>query len=152
MSLPELKTMKAAVGGSSMPASMFTTEQNEIMTPEYELNLRNTYDPSITPDEVIKKTLREALDYELEMIQMRILISGRAAFLLKCNDDVKTFLINEEVDHGDRTRPLKKAIDQHLMLPLSNLIGSGQITAGEVLIVDLDETERKLRFKKSVAL
>ena len=130
-----------------MPASMFTTEQNEA----YESNLTNTYDPAIMSEDVIKKTLREALDFELEMIQLRILISGRAAFLLKCHDDVKTFLINEEVDHGDRSRPLKNAIEQHLMLPLSNLIGSGQITAGEILIVDLDETERKLRFKKSVA-
>ena len=147
MSLPELKSMKAAVGGSSMPASMFTTEQNEA----YESNLTNTYDPAIMSEEVIKETLRDALDYELEMIQLRILGSGRAAFLLKCNDDVKTFLINEEVAHGDRTRPLKNAIERHLMLPLSNLIGSGQITAGEILIVDLDETERKLRFKKSVA-
>lgn len=147
MSLPELKSMKAAVGGSSIPASMFTTEQTEA----YESNLTNTYDPAIMSEEVIKKTLREALDYELEMIQLRILDSGRAAFLLKCDDDVKTFLINEEVVHGDRTRPLKNAIEQHLMLPLSNLIGSGQIAAGEILIVDLDETERKLRFKKSVA-
>ena len=151
MSYPELKTMKAAVGDSSMPASMITTEQDQATAPEYESNLTNTYDPSITPEEVIKKILREVLDFELEMIQLRILVSGRTAFLLKCNDDVKTFLINEEVDHGDRTRPLKHAIDQHLMLPLSNLIGSGQITAGEILIVDLDETERKLRFKKSVA-
>ena len=130
---------------------MFTTERDRALAPEDESNLTDTYDPSITPGEVIKKTLREVLDFELEMIQMRILVSGRAAFLLKCNDDVKTFLINEEIDHGDRTRPLKNAIDQHLMLPLSNLIGSGQITAGEILIVDLDETERKLRFKKSVA-
>jgi ATP-dependent Clp protease ATP-binding subunit ClpA len=151
MSLPEIKTMKAAVGGSSMPASMYTAEENQDTTPEYESNLLNTYDSSITPEEVMKKTLREVLDFELEMIQLRILVSGRAAFLLKCDDDVKAFLIDEEVDHGDRTRPLKHAIEQHLMLPLSNLIGSGQITAGEILIVDLDQTERKLRFKKSVA-
>jgi ATP-dependent Clp protease ATP-binding subunit ClpA len=98
---------------------------------------------SLTPD-----SLRRILDIEFQIVQRRILMSGGGNFMLSCAERTKDFLLAEGFDRRYGTRPLKRAIERHLVLPLSNLIATRQIEIGDVVCVDVDETGQELCFKK----
>src|SRR5262245_63876271 len=82
------------------------------------------------------------------MVQRRILAAGSGPFLIRCTDGVKDFLLREGIDYRYGARHLKRAIERYLLIPLSNLIATQQITPGDVLLVEMDETDRELRFRK----
>jgi ATP-dependent Clp protease ATP-binding subunit ClpA len=109
----------------------------------------NRLDKVVVFNSLHEKAIRRILDLELEMVQRRILAAGRGPFVLRCSDDVKAFLLKEGYDRRYGARPLKRAIERHLIIPLSNLIATGQISAGDVLLVEQDVIEDELRFSKS---
>jgi ATP-dependent Clp protease ATP-binding subunit ClpB len=98
---------------------------------------------SLTPD-----SLRRILDIEFQIVQRRVLMSGGGNFMLSCAERTKDFLLAEGFDRRYGTRPLKRAIERHLVIPLSNLIATRQIDIGDVVCVDVDETGQELCFKK----
>jgi ATP-dependent Clp protease ATP-binding subunit ClpA len=93
--------------------------------------------------------MRRILDLELNILQRRILATGRGAFILQCSDEAKEFLLSEGFDRRYGARPMKRAIERHLVIPLSNMIATGQLSTGDVLLIDLDETEGELHFMKA---
>jgi ATP-dependent Clp protease ATP-binding subunit ClpB len=109
----------------------------------------NRLDKVVVFNSLHEKAIRRILDLELEMVQRRILAAGRGPFVLRCSDDVKVFLLNEGYDRRYGARPLKRAIERYLIIPLSNLIATGQISAGDVLLVERDMIEDELRFSKA---
>jgi ATP-dependent Clp protease ATP-binding subunit ClpA len=96
--------------------------------------------------------MRQILELELAMVQRRILATGRGAFVLRCSDPVKDFLIAEGFDRRYGARPLKRAIERHLVIPLSNLIATEQISAGDMLFIEVSEAGQELCFRKASAL
>ncbi|MBO0726081.1 MAG: ATP-dependent Clp protease ATP-binding subunit [Blastocatellia bacterium] len=109
----------------------------------------NRLDKVVVFNSLHEKAIRRILDLELEMVQRRILAAGRGPFVLRCSDDVKVFLLQEGYDRRYGARPLKRAIERYLIIPLSNLIATGQISAGDVLLVERDVMEDELRFSKA---
>ena len=112
----------------------------------------NRLDKVVVFNTLHEKAIRRILDLELEMVQRRILAGGRGPFVLRCSDEVKEFLLNEGYDRRYGARPLKRAIERRLIIPLSNLIATGQISAGDVVLVERDEAldrEDELRFSRS---
>jgi ATP-dependent Clp protease ATP-binding subunit ClpA len=112
----------------------------------------NRLDKVVVFNSLHEAAIRRILDLELEMVQRRILATGRGPFMLKVRDEVKDFLLKEGYDRRYGARPLKRAIELHLIIPLSNLIATGQIAAGDVLLVEKDEEEDELRFSKACGL
>ncbi len=98
---------------------------------------------SLTPE-----SLRRILDIEFQIVQRRVLMSGSGNFALSCAERTKDFLLAEGFDRRYGTRPLKRAIERHLVIPLSNLIATKQIEIGDMVCVDVDETGQELCFKK----
>ncbi len=94
------------------------------------------------------EALRRIIDLELDSVQRRILSIGNDSFVISCSNDAKNFLLVEGFDRRYGARPLKRAIERHLILPLSNLIATGQILGGEVVCVDVDDGANELCFKK----
>jgi ATP-dependent Clp protease ATP-binding subunit ClpA len=94
---------------------------------------------------VVFKTLRpehlkHILELELDAVQYRVLqASGSSPFLFTCNDDVKGYLLREGTDPKYGARHLKRAIERKLVFPLSNLIVTNQIKAGDSIKVTLGE-------------
>jgi len=112
----------------------------------------NRLDKVVVFNTLHEKAIRRILDLELDMVQRRILAGGRGPFVLRCSDEVKEFLLNEGYDRRYGARPLKRAIERRLIIPLSNLIATGQISAGDVVLVERDEAldrEDELRFSRS---
>jgi ATP-dependent Clp protease ATP-binding subunit ClpA len=93
--------------------------------------------------------LQRILDIELGMIQERILNSrGEGKFLFKCTSKAKEFLLNEGTDLKYGARHLKRALERHLVYPLSNLVATSQVSLGDLVRVDFDEERSKLIFSK----
>jgi ATP-dependent Clp protease ATP-binding subunit ClpA len=95
--------------------------------------------------------LKRILDIELDAVQRRILASGCASFILNCTERAKEFLLSEGFDRRYGARPLKRAIERYLVIPISNLVATRQIAVGDLVNADLDELGRELRFGKAPA-
>ena len=112
-------------------------------TPEF----MNRIDKTIVFKPLGETALRQVLGLELNIVQRRILSSlCKEAFVFSLTDPAKDFLLREGTDTQYGARHLKRAIERHLVHPLSNLIGSGQVSAGDLIEVDLDPAKSKLAF------
>jgi ATP-dependent Clp protease ATP-binding subunit ClpB len=98
-----------------------------------------------------ERALRRILDLEFERVQQRILSAGRGQFVLSCSEEAKEFLLAEGYDRRYGARPLKRALERRLVIPLSNLITTEQIDSGDVIRVDVDVRARELYFRKLLA-
>src|SRR5438093_4734781 len=93
--------------------------------------------------------LRQILDIELNDVQNRIMSSqSDKQFIFRCTAEAKEFLLTEGTDLKYGARHLKRAIERHLVYPLSNLIATGQIGLGDVIKIDLGVSGDKLTFAK----
>ncbi len=109
----------------------------------------NRIDKIVTFHPLGDPELRKILDLELEYVQQRIFASPKAApFVFQCSGAAKDFLLHEGTDLQYGARHLKRALERHLVYPLSNLIATQQIQAGDMIRVDLDGASGSLLFQK----
>ncbi|MCS6806217.1 MAG: AAA family ATPase [Acidobacteriota bacterium] len=104
---------------------------------------------------VVFRSLREEhlqriLEIELRQVQERILKSSAPKFVFSCTDAAKQLLLEEGTDYKYGARHLKRSIERFLVFPLSNLIATGQIEIGDLVIVDRDPHNNNLIFTKQV--
>lgn len=92
--------------------------------------------------------MRRILDLELEKLQHRILSIGENSFVLTWGERLKDFLINEGFDRRYGARPLKRAIERYLVVPLANLIATRQVSQGDIVSVDMDDTNIEVCFRR----
>jgi ATP-dependent Clp protease ATP-binding subunit ClpA len=93
--------------------------------------------------------LEEILDIELNRVQDRIIAaSSNKRFVVRCESATRDFLLAEGTDKKFGARHLKRAIEHHLVFPLSNLLATGQIEADDLIIVDQERGSSKLVFVK----
>jgi ATP-dependent Clp protease ATP-binding subunit ClpB len=94
--------------------------------------------------------LRQILTLELNIVQKRIFSSLHgSAFVFALTEAAKDQLLREGTDVKYGARHLKRVIDRYLVHPLSNLIGSGQVSAGDLLEVDWDPVTKCLSFARA---
>ncbi len=92
--------------------------------------------------------LRQILDLELGLVQDRIMKSVGEKFVFTCTEEAKKFLLDEGIDFKYGARHLKRAIERFLVFPMSNLVATGQVVTGDLLVVDFDAESGKLSFSK----
>jgi ATP-dependent Clp protease ATP-binding subunit ClpA len=92
--------------------------------------------------------LRQILGIELNAVQERITRGSGEKFVFRCTDAAKQFLLDEGIDFKYGARHLKRAIERFLVFPLSNLVATGQVGSGDLLIVDYSPEIGKLVFSK----
>ena len=92
--------------------------------------------------------LRQILEIELSSVQERIMRGSGEKFVFKCTDEAKKFLLDEGIDFKYGARHLKRAIERFLVFPLSNLVATGQVGLGDLLIVDYSPEIGRLTFSK----
>jgi ATP-dependent Clp protease ATP-binding subunit ClpB len=96
--------------------------------------------------------LRQILDLELRALQERIMLSARTKFFLSCSDSVKELLLREGMDSRYGARHLKRAIERLLVIPMSNLVASGQVFLGDSIFADLDDNTCDISFARRSGL
>jgi ATP-dependent Clp protease ATP-binding subunit ClpB len=109
----------------------------------------NRLDKIVVFQTLTRVAMERILDLELDVLQRRILSTGRSAFILKCSDEAKEFLLKEGFDRRYGARPLKRAIERHILVPVSNMISTGQLSTGDILLVDINDHQSGLRFGKA---
>jgi ATP-dependent Clp protease ATP-binding subunit ClpA len=92
--------------------------------------------------------MQKILDLELQNVQKRVLSVAGGRFILRYTDRAKAFLLREGTNDKYGARPLKRTIERNVVLPLSNLIATRQISEGDVILVELPEGENCLVFMK----
>ena len=92
--------------------------------------------------------LRKILDLELRALQGRIMRSARTTFFFSCSDSVKELLLLEGMDSRFGARHLKRSIERLLVMPMSNLVASGQICFGDSIEVDMDQNGSDISFAR----
>jgi ATP-dependent Clp protease ATP-binding subunit ClpB len=92
--------------------------------------------------------LRQILDLELRALEGRIMRSAKTKFFFSCSDSVKELLLREGTDSRYGARQLKRSIERLLVMPMSNLVASGQICFGDSIDVDLDHNGSDISFAR----
>jgi ATP-dependent Clp protease ATP-binding subunit ClpA len=93
--------------------------------------------------------LTEILDIELAQVQDRIqALHPDHGFKFNCTPETKAFLIREGTDAKYGARPLKRAIERHLVLPMARLLSTTQITSGDTVTVEIMPGQTELVFLK----
>jgi ATP-dependent Clp protease ATP-binding subunit ClpB len=94
--------------------------------------------------------LEKILDIELGYVQNRIIFSSATGnqFVFKCTAGAREFLLSEGTDVHYGARHLKRAVERHLVFPLSNLLATHQIGLGDLITIDYDPPRSKLLFLK----
>jgi len=112
-------------------------------TPEF----MNRIDKVVAFKPLGQPELRRILDLELGQVQQRIFQSpSECSFVFTVSDSGKDFLLKEGTDVKYGARHLKRAIERFLVHPVSNLMATGQVKAGDWIYVDLDSELNCLLF------
>jgi ATP-dependent Clp protease ATP-binding subunit ClpB len=108
----------------------------------------NRIDKVVVFHSLNEQHLRQILELELRGLQDRIMSSANTKFVFQCSDAVKEMLLREGIDYKYGARHLKRSIDRLLLLPLSNLVATGQVTSGDAVYVDLNDRGSDVEFSK----
>jgi ATP-dependent Clp protease ATP-binding subunit ClpB len=109
----------------------------------------NRIDKVIVFRSLPREHLQEILDLELNEVYARILSSqGEKTFALHYTPEAKEFLLKEGTDLKYGARHLKRAIERHLVFPLSSLMSTGQIEPGDLITVSVTPDGNGLTFFK----
>lgn len=93
--------------------------------------------------------LQQVLDIELARIGERIAASTSGGpFIFECTAAAREFLLAAGIDSRYGARRLKRAIERHVVFPFANLIATGQIGQGDMVVVDHDALNGCLSFVK----
>jgi len=116
---------------------------------KFSAEFMNRLDKVIVFRALERSHLENILDIELGRVQERIMsaTSGNQ-FVFKCTTGAREFLLQEGIDKKFGARHLKRAIERHLVFPLSNLLATRQIQLGDLITVDCDSANGKLVFLK----
>lgn len=109
----------------------------------------NRIDKVIVFRSLRKEHLEEILDIELAKVQERIIAAAPGTqFVFKCTRPARNLLLREGTDPKSGARHLKRAIERHLVFPLSNLMATNQVCLGDVITVDAEPDVSKLVFMR----
>ena len=108
----------------------------------------NRIDKVVVFHSLNERHLRQILELELRALQDRIMRSASTKFVLHCSDGAKKMLLREGVDYRYGARHLKRSIERWLVLPISNLVATGQVEFGDSVYVDLNDSGCNLVFSK----
>ncbi len=108
----------------------------------------NRIDKVVVFHSLNEQHLRQILDLELCALQERILRSANTKFVFQCSAEVKEMLLREGIDYRYGARHLKRSIERLLVLPISNLVATGQVEVGDSVYVDLDDSGCDVAFSK----
>ncbi len=108
----------------------------------------NRIDKVIVFNSLNDDELRDVLELELYKVQETVYRDGESAFMLSYTQAAKDFLLVQGTDRKYNARHLRRAVENHVTLALSNLTATSQVSRGDRVVVDINETGDGLRFRK----
>lgn len=108
----------------------------------------NRIDKIVVFQTLTEEAISAILDLELEAVKQRIFAQAAAKFTMEFTDDAKAFIRSQGIDKRYNARPLKRAVERCIILPMSSLLNCTTFGDGDQLVVDLHPSRRSLVFKK----
>ncbi len=108
----------------------------------------NRIDKTVVFHPLRAEQLEQILEIELALVQQRVLETARGRFLFRVTPGARVFLLREGTDLKYGARHLKRAIERNVVYPLASLLATEQVSLGDVLLIDWDQTEQRLVFLK----
>lgn len=149
---------RAASGGIGFapPAAEAATDQKiyriaveaakRLFSPEF----MNRIDRVVVFKTLSRAHLKQVLEIELGFVQDRINATAHEKpFIIHYTPEAKDFLLNEGADPRYGARHLKRAIERYVVYPVSGLMSSNQIAAGDSITADYAADKGSLVFTKS---
>lgn len=125
----------------------------EVAKRKFSPEFMNRIDKVVVFRTLNQQNLKQILDIELNEVQNRIMTAqSEKQFIFRCTAEAKEFLLREGTDLKYGARHLKRAIERHLVYPISNLIATGQVGMGDTIKIDLGASSDKLIFAKEHAM
>ncbi len=122
----------------------------EAATKRFSPEFVNRLDNLLVFRSLLKPDLYKVLDIELAAVQTRIFSTQHdRPFVLTYTTRAKEFLLTQGIDMKYGARHLKRAIEHHLVLPLSSLLATKQVLAGDTVMADVAENGLQLEFTKT---
>src|SRR5437667_430871 len=106
----------------------------------------NRLDKMVVFHPLQREQLQEVLNIELGQVQQRVLDTAKGQFLFRVTDAGRNFLLQEGTDQRYGARHLKRAIERHVVYPLANLLATDQVSLGDLVRIDWDESHKQLTF------
>jgi ATP-dependent Clp protease ATP-binding subunit ClpA len=110
----------------------------------------NRIDKTIVFHPLGSEQLEQILEIELEMLQQRVLETAKGRLLFRVTQEARDFLLREGTDLKYGARHLNRAIERHVVYPLASLLATDQVSLGDVVSIDWEKGETRLRFSKEV--
>jgi ATP-dependent Clp protease ATP-binding subunit ClpA len=108
----------------------------------------NRIDKMVVFHPLQSEQLEKILDIELRNVQKRVLETARGRFLFRVMPPAKEFLLREGTDLKYGARHLKRAIERYVVSPLATLLGTGQVSLGDVISINWNGKEPRLVFSR----
>jgi ATP-dependent Clp protease ATP-binding subunit ClpB len=129
---------KPAAGDAPVASQKIYRVALEAAKRRFSPEFMNRIDRVIVFHALAREQLRQILEIELNEVQKRILSAQpNDMFLVQYSSEAREFLLNEGTDTRYGARHLKRAIERHVVFPLSSLMASGQIALGDIVNVDI---------------
>jgi ATP-dependent Clp protease ATP-binding subunit ClpC len=115
--------------------------------------LRETFRPEFLNriDEIIifsplsPEQMLDIVDLQMDEIRGRLAENG---LMVELTDAARSWLAEEGYDPMFGARPLRRALQKHIESPLSIKLLRGEFAEGDTVLVDLDEVEREVVFRR----
>ncbi len=119
--------------------------------------LKNAFRPEFLNriDEIIlfsslsKEDMKKIVSLQMEDIRSRL---GEHDLKVELTEAAMEWLASEGYDPAFGARPLKRALQKHVESPLSISLLSGEFTAGDTVVVDIDDNEVVFHKKEAVEI
>jgi ATP-dependent Clp protease ATP-binding subunit ClpC len=107
---------------------------NRTFAPEF----LNRVDDVIMFDQLNKDAIKKIIDLELRGLYSRVVSMG---YKLQLSDEAKDFIAEKGYDIQFGARPLKRSIQRFLEDQLADIVLSGEVHEGDVILMDLNEAK-----------
>lgn len=114
-------------------------------TPEF----NNRIDYTVTFRPLNRENLRQILDLELNMLQDSVFARrDEKSYMFAVSTAAREKLLDYGTDAKYGARFLKRTMRRYMTSPISNLVCSGQVVGGDMVLVDWDERNKRFDFCK----
>ena len=142
------RQLKEFGGGIGFTADEYTSNANysknviqKALNKTFSPEFLNRVDEIITFEQLNKEAIFKIIDLELKGLFERVTAMG---YTIELTEVAKNFIADKGYDSQNGARPLKHAIQNYLEDTLADIVLEGNITEGDIILMDLDKENEKI--------
>ena len=138
---PHMVGFTFGAGGAEQPSRGLRAAVLDAARGHFPLEFLNRFDEKLVYEPLGRGALEQVFHKFLDEIHQRALHQASTPLLLKVSPPAVDWIIDQGTDAALGARPLRRAMERQIVDPLSRLIASHQLEAGDVVEISREETE-----------